>query len=128
MVIPDRQRPGGLAHKENPKRADVPDAMAFSSDDLDRVVGVPIEVRVEIARKTMTIAELLDAAPGQVVMLDRLADEEVDIYAADKLVGQGQVVVVDEEFGVRVTALYDRGDSPADDAEKAEIPAATWGG
>jgi flagellar motor switch protein FliN/FliY len=101
--------------------------MADRPDQMDRVFGVPIEVRVEIGRKSMTIAELLEAAPGHLVMLDRLADEDIDIYAADKLIGQGEVVVVDEEFGVRVTDLYDRGGS-AGDAGDADIPAATWGG
>lgn len=97
-----------------------------SSADLRRVLGVPVEIRVELGRKSITISELLDAAPGQILMLDRLAGEYVDVYAADKLLGQGEVVVVDEEFGVRVAELFHRGARQVDDTP-AELPAASWG-
>ena len=99
-------------------------------DDLERVLDVPIEIRVEIGRKTATIAELLEAAPGHVVMLDRLAGDDIDIFAAEKLIGQGEVVVVDEEFGVRVTDLYDRkpGQGELAAAAAEAEPAVPWGG
>lgn len=97
-----------------------------SADDLSRVLDVPVEIRVELSRKTITIADLLEAAPGQVLMLDRLAGQYVDVYAADRLLGHGEVVVVDEEFGVRVVELLHRGAAGNDDAP-AEIPAASWG-
>jgi flagellar motor switch protein FliN/FliY len=79
------------------------------------VLGVPVEVRVELGRKLISVGELLTAAPGHVVMFDRLVDSGVDVYAADRLLGGGHVVVIDEEFGVRVTELYDG--TPSADGE-----------
>ena len=75
-------------------------------DDLSPILDVPVEIRVELGRKLISIGELLAAAPGHVVMLDRLADGGVDVRVGDRLIGEGEVVVIDEEFGVRMTSVY----------------------
>ena len=74
-------------------------------DDLSRISEVPVEIRVELGRKLISIGELLAAAPGHVIMLDRLVGAGVDVFAADRMLGEGEVVVIDEEFGVRFTEL-----------------------
>lgn len=99
--------------------------MTSRPDDFDRVLDVRIEIRAEVARKTVPIADLLDASPGHVVMLDRLVDGDIDVYAADKLVGQGQVVIVDEEFGIRMTEIFG---APVEQgvADGTDAPSARW--
>ena len=72
-------------------------------DDLALVLDVPVQVAVEIGRTTMTIGEILAVTPGTVVTLNRLAGEPVDLLVNGRLIARGEVVAVDEEFGLRVT-------------------------
>ena len=80
---------------------------AVTSDgaDLGRVIDVPVELAVEIGRTTMTIGETLSLAPGSIVSLNRLAGEPVDLLVNGKVIAQGEVVVIDEEFGMRITDI-----------------------
>ena len=73
--------------------------------DLGRVLDVPVELAVEIGRTTMTIGETLSLAPGSIVSLNRLAGEPVDLLVTGKVIAQGEVVVIDEEFGLRITDI-----------------------
>ncbi|MER3420944.1 MAG: flagellar motor switch protein FliN, partial [Chloroflexota bacterium] len=66
---------------------------------------VTLQVRVELGSTRMTVEEVLNLAPGSVVELDRLAGEPVDIVVNDRLIARGEVVVVEENFGVRVTEI-----------------------
>jgi flagellar motor switch protein FliN len=78
-------------------------------DDLSRVLNVPVEVRVELGRKEITIGDLLAVGTGDVIMMDRLVDSGADVYAAERPIGEGDVVVIDDEFGVRISELYNDG-------------------
>src|SRR3954467_7272557 len=71
--------------------------------DLRRLHNVPVELAVEIGRTHMTIAQTLELRPGSVVSLNRLAGEPVDLLINGKPIARGEVVVIDEEFGLRVT-------------------------
>jgi flagellar motor switch protein FliN/FliY len=71
--------------------------------ELDRLRDVPVELAVEIGRTTMTIGETLALGPGSIVTLDRLAGEPVDLLVNGKPIARGEVVVIDEEFGLRIT-------------------------
>jgi flagellar motor switch protein FliN len=82
---------------------------AASSGDLSLVLDVPVEVAVEIGRTTMTIRETLAITPGSIVSLDRMAGEPVDLLVNGKRIARGEVVAIDEEFGLRVTEVI--GDS-----------------
>jgi flagellar motor switch protein FliN len=84
-----------------------PPANAVTADgtDLSRVIDVPVELAVEIGRTTMTIGETLSLAPGSIVSLNRLAGEPVDLLVNGKVIAQGEVVVIDEEFGMRITDI-----------------------
>lgn len=73
--------------------------------NLDLLMDVTLSVTVELGRTTMTIKEVLALGPGSVIELDKLAGEPVDILVNDRPIAKGEVVVVDENFGVRVTEI-----------------------
>src|SRR5436190_1004186 len=76
-----------------------------ATDDLSLVLDVPVEISVEIGRTRMTIGQALALAPGSVVALDRTAGEPVDLLVNGRLVARGEVVAIDEDFGLRVTEV-----------------------
>jgi flagellar motor switch protein FliN/FliY len=92
--------------------------------DLRRLHDVPVELAVEIGRTRMTIGQTLELRPGSVVSLNRLAGEPVDLLINGKPIARGEVVVIDEEFGLRVTDVVSTGRSLEDEAETAEAVAA----
>src|SRR6059036_1214525 len=92
--------------------------------DLRRLHDVPVELAVEIGRTRMTIGQTLELRPGSVVSLNRLAGEPVDLLINGKPIARGEVVVIDEEFGLRVTDVVSSGRSIEDEAETAEDAAA----
>ncbi len=67
--------------------------------------GVDMEVTVEIGRARMTVRELLDLSPGAVLELDRAAGSPADLLVNGRLIARGEVVVVDEDFGLRITEI-----------------------
>jgi len=69
------------------------------------IMDVPLQVTVELGRTRKLIREILELGPGSVVELDKLAGEPVDILANGKLIAKGEVVVIDENFGVRITEI-----------------------
>ena len=95
---------------------------AITSDgaDLGRVIDVPVELAVEIGRTTMTIGETLSLAPGSIVSLNRLAGEPVDLLVNGKVIAQGEVVVIDEEFGMRITDIVSAQQRLSDASAPAE--------
>ena len=74
-----------------------------SGTDLSLVLDVPVELAVEIGRTTMTIRQTMALAPGSVVVLDRMAGEPVDLLVNGQTIARGEVVAIDEEFGLRIT-------------------------
>jgi flagellar motor switch protein FliN/FliY len=92
--------------------------------DLRRLHDVPVELAVEIGRTRMTIGQTLELRPGSVVSLNRLAGEPVDLLINGKPIARGEVVVIDEEFGLRVTDVVSSGRSIEDEAETAAAAAA----
>ncbi len=91
---------------------------------LERLFDVPVELAVEIGRTHMTIRETLSLGPGSIVTLNRLAGEPVDLLVNGKPIARGEVVVLDEEFGLRVTEVLVSGSAPAADAAEAPAQAA----
>ena len=77
--------------------------------DMSLLADIPVQVAVEIGRLTLPLRDLLNLAPGAVLELDRPADAPVDILVNGRLVARGEVVVIDGEFGVRVTDIVDGG-------------------
>ena len=76
-----------------------------SAEELSRLHDVPVELAVEVGRTQMTIREALALGPGSIVTLNRLAGEPVDLLVNGKPIARGEVVVIDEEFGLRVTEV-----------------------
>jgi flagellar motor switch protein FliN len=88
-----------------------------SAEELSRLHDVPVELAVEVGRTQMTIREALELGPGSIVTLNRLAGEPVDLLVNGKPIARGEVVVIDEEFGLRVTeVLAPKGAESHDDA------------
>lgn len=81
--------------------------------NLDLLLDVPMQVSVELGRARRQIREVLSLAPGAVLELDKLAAEPVDVLVNGKLVARGEVVVIGENFGVRITDIL----SPAERAK-----------
>ena len=96
-------------------------APAPGGAELERLFDVPVELAVEIGRTHMTIRETLALGPGSIVTLNRLAGEPVDLLVNGKPIARGEVVVLDEEFGLRVTEVLV---SDADAAPAAPEPVA----
>ncbi|MEO9256038.1 MAG: flagellar motor switch protein FliN [Tepidiformaceae bacterium] len=90
--------------------APLPDPPATTSrSGIDLLAGLQMNVTVELGRTELTVADVLGLGPGSVIELDRLAGEPVDILVNDRLIARGEVVVVDENFGVRVVEVVRRG-------------------
>lgn len=75
------------------------------SADLARLRDVRVELAVEIGRAEMTVGETLSLRPGSIVKLDRLAEEPMDLLVNGTRIARGEVVVIDEEFGLRLTEV-----------------------
>jgi flagellar motor switch protein FliN/FliY len=78
---------------------------AKQSLDLDFVLDIPLSLNVELGRNRMLISELLQLGQGSVVELTKLAGEPMDVYVNQRLIARGEVVVVNEKFGVRLTDI-----------------------
>ena len=77
----------------------------FAKENIDLIMDVPLEVTVELGRTTKSISEILDFAPGTIIELNRIAGEPIDILVNGKYVAKGEVVVIEESFGVRITDI-----------------------
>jgi flagellar motor switch protein FliN len=73
--------------------------------DIDFLLDIPIEITVRLGSTKMLIKELLQLGQGSVVELDKLAGEPMEILANSRLVARGEVVVVNEKFGIRLTDI-----------------------
>lgn len=73
--------------------------------DLDMIMDIPVQLSVELGRTRLTIKQLLELTRGSVVELDGLPGEPMDILINDYLVAKGEVVVVDDKYGIRVTEI-----------------------
>lgn len=85
-------QPSFIPHKEN----------------IGLIMDVPLEVTVELGRSHKTIKEILEFNPGSIVELDKIAGEPVDILVNGKFIAKGEVVVIDENFGIRITDIIDQ--------------------
>ena len=103
-VLPPRSHSGALpVFRELPPQHPI---------DLEALRDVELDVKIELGRTRMRIQDLLKLADGAVLELDRSAGDPVDVYVSDQLVARGEVVVLNDRFGVRLTEvvspLFDR--------------------
>ncbi len=80
------------------------------AENLDLIMNVPLEVTVEIGRTRRRVQEILAFAKGSLVVLDKLAGDQVDLFVNGKCIARGDVVVVDDNFGIRVTEILKKPD------------------
>lgn len=105
----------GMAMGQQPQNVNVQPAQFqnFSGDgrniqgqeNIGLIMDVPLEVTVELGRATKSISEILNFAPGTIIELDRIAGEPIDVLVNGKFVAKGEVVVIEESFGIRVTEI-----------------------
>jgi flagellar motor switch protein FliN len=103
-----REEPGEVSYEPLPESAAEPPAQAApvqAAGDLDMVLDVPVELSVEIGRTTMTIRETLEIGPGAIITLNKMTGEPVDLLVNGRRIARGEVVAIDEEFGLRVTQI-----------------------
>ena len=77
----------------------------IAPENIDLIMDVPLEVTVELGRTSKSIKEILDFSPGTIIELDKLAGEPVDVLVNGKFVAKGEVVVIEENFSIRVTEI-----------------------
>ena len=110
----EQQHLGGVSYQQQ-RDVDIQPA-AFSSfeapqltqteaNNLNMLLDIPLQVTVELGRTKRSIKEILEFTQGSIIELDKLAGEPVDILVNQKLIAKGEVVVIDENFGVRVTEI-----------------------
>ncbi|MCS0543841.1 flagellar motor switch protein FliN, partial [Aeromonas veronii] len=80
------------------------------SRNLNMLLDIPLQVTVELGRTKRSIKEILELSAGSIIELDKLAGEPVDVLVNGKLIAQGEVVVIEENFGVRITDIISQSD------------------
>ena len=101
---------GGVASAELDELVDETSPVSAGDVKMDAILDVPVTVSMEIGRTNLNIRNLLQLNQGSVVELDRLAGEPMDVLVNGTLIAKGEVVVVNEKFGIRLTDIV----SPAD--------------
>ena len=103
---PTPAAPSGAPVAAAPRLTAVPSGLELLHD-------VELAVTVELGRTRMLVRDVLDLVPGSVIELDRAAGSPVDVLVNGTMIARGEVVVIDEEFGVRITEVIGHGDDPA---------------
>ncbi len=76
--------------------------------NLDVVMDVPVEISVELGSCRMAMRDVLQLQVGAVIQLDKVADAPVDIFVNRKLIAKGEVVVVEDRFGIKITEIFSK--------------------
>jgi flagellar motor switch protein FliN/FliY len=106
--LPSSKKSDSAADKNNPKNK------SYNTGNIDLLMDVSLRVTVELGRTRMQLSQILELQHGSVVELDRLAGDPVDVFVNDCLMARGEVVVVDDKFGVRITEMISaKGDKGA---------------
>jgi flagellar motor switch protein FliN/FliY len=79
--------------------------MPLQPENIDLIMDVPLDVTVELGRTKKTVQEILDFAPGTIIELNKIAGEPIDVLVNGKFVAKGEVVVIEESFGIRITEI-----------------------
>ena len=88
-------------------------------NDITRFADVPIEVEVELDRRVLSVREILELEEGSVIGMTRSAGENIDLYAGGKLMGYGEIVLIENSIGVRITDFNMRGLTCGNDGSHA---------
>lgn len=99
---------------ETPAPPAVPEINGPQDSNLDRILDIPLVLSAQLGSTRMLIKDLLQLGPGSIVELDKLAGEPLEVLVNERLVARGEVVVVNEKFGIRLTDVI----SPTDRVNK----------
>lgn len=102
----------------------VPSPVQQTEVPMGMLLSLTLPVAIELGRTTMSVQEILRLGRGSVIQLDRLAGEPIDIYVGERRFAEGEVVVLGEHFGVRITRILARGGNAAPSAPAAAKSAA----
>jgi len=94
-----------LTPKSTPDPASAPAPAGQGDENLEFILDIPLDITVELGRTRMVINDLLKLGQGSVIELSKMAGETMDIMANQKLIAKGEVVVVKEKYGVRLTEV-----------------------
>jgi flagellar motor switch protein FliN/FliY len=108
--------PDAIGVRSLPVFRELPPHTSQSACDLEQLRDVELDVRIELGRARMRLADVLNLADGAVVELDRSAGDPVDIFVNDRLVARGEVVVLNDHFAVRLTQVV----SPMHEGQQQE--------
>jgi flagellar motor switch protein FliN/FliY len=104
--LPDLEPKVQPSHPPLRRETSLPEeALSDEQRNLAMIMDVILHVSVELGRARMTVRQVLDLDQDSVIELDRLAGEVVDVFVNDHLIARGEVVVVDDKFGVRISEL-----------------------
>ncbi|CAM3763043.1 flagellar motor switch protein FliN [Nocardioides zeicaulis] len=107
LLVPDAAAVAVDAARRSPIPAGPAPVAPVAARGIEMLHGVDMEVTVELGRARMTVRDLLALSPGEVLELDRAAGSPADLLVNGRLIARGEVVVVDEDFGLRVTEIID---------------------
>lgn len=110
----DVEERGAKANAVNFEELQSESGKAIVNPELDVILDIPVSISMEVGRTSITIRNLLQLNQGSVIELDRLAGEPLDVLVNGTLIAHGEVVVVNEKFGIRMTDVI----SPAERIKK----------
>ena len=109
-VTREKDLKSGKEGKKTPTKEGETLSRSKELSNLDFILDIPVEVTVELGRAKILISDLLQLGQGSVIELTKLAGEPLEIYVNEKLIARGEVVMVNEKFGIRMTDVI----SPAE--------------
>ncbi|WP_203362458.1 flagellar motor switch phosphatase FliY [Bacillus sp. REN10] len=122
IPVQQTQEPVSIHIQEKPKQPNVnvqpasfatfeqPALQQHEARNLNMLLDIPLQVTVELGRTTRSVKDVLDLTAGSIIELDKLAGEPVDILVNNRLIAKGEVVVIEENFGVRITDILSQSD------------------
>ena len=102
---PERKAPVAKAASDDIFRPLSPDSGPSQARELEMIMDIPVKLTVELGRTKLTIKQLLELAQGSVIELEGLAGEPMDILINGYLIAQGEVVVIEDKYGIRITEI-----------------------
>jgi len=104
-LLSEEELQEGMEMELDPLENPSPEPSEPPSTNLDFILDIPMEVSVELGRSKMLISDLLQLGQGSVIELTKLAGEPLEVLVNQKLIARGEVVVVNEKFGIRLTDI-----------------------
>ncbi len=96
--------------KPNQSEAPPPSDGDIELNDVDRILDIPLRIRVELGRTKILVQDLLELQKGSVIELNKLAGEPLEVVVNDRVVARGEVVIVNEKFGIRLLDIVNHQD------------------